>query len=784
MPNYTYDDFTRAAEAAGLSGSFDASDLTTAQKYPEYGLSLVSLKRDLGNAQTAEQRLLVNEAMNQLRKNYGSYGVGEGANRSYATSYGSQISDALDKIGSYGPYSSAYGDQISQALSDIGSYGDFMYSQDSAYRDLLDRIINQQSFSYDPGTDPIFSSYKKAYNREGDRAAANALAAAAAATGGRASSYANMAAQQANNYYAGKLADIIPTLRSQALSEYNNQYDQLLRQMNTMASDRNSEYQLYLDRLSQMQQNLQNLQGQDATEYGRYENTLAQLQQDLENLQRQDATDYNRYLDELNAAYQRERDEATDRQNEFDNALKVYTATGQITGALADYLGGGSTYAGAAATYTGGGSSGGGRSYSGGSYTGSQSGNTPEAVQQEINDMLARYSTSQITGETYTDANGNPICRITSWEDYQRLKELTGATDDALNAAGISYAYPTTTDENGNLIPAVAYTTMAGGNPMTWEQVDAAGGNYQLATQTFETMRNGGASKEDVLAEIRAWYQDGDLTQSDYLRLYNQYRNMDLSEFGGSAATTPSTSGRATGNGTVKPGTRTPGGTAGTTATTNTGTGTAAGSSNAASGSGTSSILSRLGDAIRQAAANAEANPYAGYATDPLSASQILGNNASSASSSSNRSTASSSGSSGSANRSTSTGTVSAGTRTPSTSSTPAASSGSSSSSSSSSSGGLLTQLGNALRNAVQQANASAAANPYAGYATDPLSASQILGTSASSSSGSSNKSTSSSSSTKKATTTSKSTSSSSTVKKATSTSGGNSATRRTASTR
>ena len=240
MPNYTYDDFTRAAEAAGLSGSFDASDLTTAQKFPEYGLSLVSLKRDLGNAQTAEQRLLATEAMNQLRKNYGSYGVGDGADRSYAASYGSRINQALDDIGNYGPYNSAYGDQISRALSDIGNYGDFKYSQDSAYKDVLDRIINQRSFSYDPSTDPLFSSYKKAYNREGARAAANALAAASAATGGRASSFANVAAQQQANYYAGKLADMIPTLRSQALNEYNNQYDQLLRQMNAMASDRDS----------------------------------------------------------------------------------------------------------------------------------------------------------------------------------------------------------------------------------------------------------------------------------------------------------------------------------------------------------------------------------------------------------------------------------------------------------------------------------------------------------------------------------------------------------------
>ncbi len=645
MP-YTYDDFRRAADAAGLSDSFDESDLTIAQRYPEFGLSLVSLKRDLGNAQTAEQRLLVNEAMNQLRKNYGSYGVGEPGNRSYATSYGSKIDQALDKIGSFGDYQSAYSDQISKAIGDIGSYGDFkssygnqiskaledikgygdfQYSKSGDYQELLDRIINQGSFQYDPTTDPIFSSYKKAYNREGDRAAANALAAAAAATGGRASSYANMAAQQANNYYAGKLADIIPTLRNQALDEYNNAYEQLLRQLSTVAGDRSTEYQQYLDRLTQMQQNLQNLQGaeateyqqyldrltqmqqnlqilqgQDETEYGRYNDQLARMQQELEDLRTQDQTDYSRYLDLLNEEYTKERAAAQDRQNEFDNALKVYTATGQITGALADYLGGGSTYAGAAGTYTGGSGS----SYNPGTYTGSKSGNELTAEEKKNMDeagrIIAQYSYSKITGEPYRDESGKVFANIGSWEDYQRIKQLTGASDEQLAANGIRYGYPTTKDGNGNLMPALAP------NGSTWEEYDAAGGNYQSMVERIQHLMNAGATKDEVLADIRDAYQNKVITPSDYQRLYNQYRNMDTSEFG--SGFVPSTSGRATGKGTVQPGTRTPPTTTTPTATTQapTTTGTTGGAVN--------SIVQAIQKAVQQA----EADPYAGYNVDPV----------------------------------------------------------------------------------------------------------------------------------------------------------------------
>ena len=243
---YTFDDFTKAATSAGVLDSFDANDLDYAKKYPEFGLSMVSLKRDLGNAKTDEQKLLASEAMNQLRKNYGSYWTGDSGNRSYAASYGSKINDTMKRINDYG------------------------------------------DFKYDPGTDPLYSDYKKAYLREGERAAANALAQSAAATGGIPSSYAQTAAQQAANYYAARVADAIPTLRAQALDEWNNG-------------------------LNVLRGNLSMYQGQDDS-------------------------DYKRYLDMINAEYQKERDAVADAQQEYANALQLYQLTGQITGPLKDLL--------------------------------------------------------------------------------------------------------------------------------------------------------------------------------------------------------------------------------------------------------------------------------------------------------------------------------------------------------------------------------------------------------------------------------------------------------------
>ena len=65
---YTYDDFVKAANQSGLMGQFSQDDLNLAQKYPEFGLSVLSLKKDYNNATTAEQRLLANQAANELAR--------------------------------------------------------------------------------------------------------------------------------------------------------------------------------------------------------------------------------------------------------------------------------------------------------------------------------------------------------------------------------------------------------------------------------------------------------------------------------------------------------------------------------------------------------------------------------------------------------------------------------------------------------------------------------------------------------------------------------------------
>ena len=276
---YTYDDFVKAANQSGLMGQFSQDDLNLAQKYPEFGLSVLSLKKDYNNAATAEQRLLANQAANELRKSYGNYSGGaDGGSFRLESKLNRRSDDLLDQLGSFGSFS--YGE--------APTYENTFAQQQ---KDLLDRILNREDFSWRKETDPQWSSYKKSYLREGDRATANALAKASAASGGRPSSYAVNAATQAGDYYATKLNDVIPTLYQQAYERYLDEYNMKLKDLNTVNQQEQLDYAKYLDRLGQFNTDR-------GFAYQNYADDYDRLRSQLADVQGQDQIDYARYLDE------------------------------------------------------------------------------------------------------------------------------------------------------------------------------------------------------------------------------------------------------------------------------------------------------------------------------------------------------------------------------------------------------------------------------------------------------------------------------------------------------
>jgi hypothetical protein len=172
---YSYDDFLSAARNAGMEDSFSEDDLMTAQLNPEYGLSLLKLQKDYSGAKTAEQKLLAQEAINQLRGSYGRRAT------------------------------NPTGTQAAQYQTDAAS------------------AVGTGGFVYNPDADPNVAAARKRYLREGQRAMEDTLAAAAANTGGVPSTAAITAAQQANDYYSTQFEDALPQLEETAYQRYLNE---------------------------------------------------------------------------------------------------------------------------------------------------------------------------------------------------------------------------------------------------------------------------------------------------------------------------------------------------------------------------------------------------------------------------------------------------------------------------------------------------------------------------------------------------------------------------------
>lgn len=171
-----------------------------------------------------------------------------------------------------------------------GSKPTYTSQYDARIDEMLNQILNRDKFSYDAATDPLFQQYQSMYQREGNRAMNDTLAAAAANAGGL-NSYAITAAQQANDYYNAQLGDKIPELAQLAYSMYlddidlqvqdlgllqnmdNTQYSRYRDTMSDWRDDRNFAYDMYRDQMGdyQWEKNFDYNAGRDQIADGRYD---------------------------------------------------------------------------------------------------------------------------------------------------------------------------------------------------------------------------------------------------------------------------------------------------------------------------------------------------------------------------------------------------------------------------------------------------------------------------------------------------------------------------------
>ena len=116
--------------------------------------------------------------------------------------------------------------------------------------DLFDQIMNYGDFSYDQEKDQLFQIYKQQYLSAGAGAMKNQLAAASANTGGYNNSYSQQSAQQAYNNTMSGLSDKAIELRANALTTWQNEYNQIQDRYNLVNNQKAAEESSYYNKLN------------------------------------------------------------------------------------------------------------------------------------------------------------------------------------------------------------------------------------------------------------------------------------------------------------------------------------------------------------------------------------------------------------------------------------------------------------------------------------------------------------------------------------------------------
>ena len=159
--------------------------------------------------------------------------------------------------------------------------GDYQSSYQERIDQLLNQLLQRDTFQYSYTRDPLYRQYEQTYLQNAYNASADAAAQAAALTGGYGSSYAASVAQQAYQQQIGALSSAIPTLYSLALDTYESGGNELVSQLDQLNSSEQDAQQLYNNKLSdyytQLQQKGEAYNSAYEQDYGQYQDYLSQL---------------------------------------------------------------------------------------------------------------------------------------------------------------------------------------------------------------------------------------------------------------------------------------------------------------------------------------------------------------------------------------------------------------------------------------------------------------------------------------------------------------------------
>lgn len=396
--------------------------------------------------------------------------------------------------------------------------------------ELMNGILNRESFSYDPNNDPLYSSYKKTYTREGQRAAADTMGQYAAMTGGMPSTAAIAASQQAGNYYAAQLADKIPELQQLAYRMYvdegNTQrsnldmlmgleqtdyqkYLNILNQYNTdrnfaygvYSDDRNFDYQQYLNELNQYNADRNFAYNQYLTDLDQYNTDRTFNYQTM-----RDATSDARYEDETQ--YQRQQTAKKDAQEQINSYLSAGGRANGISSDLIAQSGYEPAYLAALENYYA-------MQAQSGNGTGSSSGRSRSSSSSGGGSGSDPGIWSKV--EEYEAIGGDP-------DDYisANYKALGFSTASSAKAAYRVYRTQTDYDaEDGETpgginVPWAEATESARDIASTYE-------NFAKLDSQLQAMAKGKGTSQDIANSLDYALRTAQITQAQYLILYQKY---------------------------------------------------------------------------------------------------------------------------------------------------------------------------------------------------------------------------------------------------------------------
>ena len=212
-----------------------------------------------------------------------------------------------------------------------GKPGEFTSAYADRIAGLLDRMENDQGFSYDPESDPLYQNYRDQYIRLGQRAMQDTMGSAAALTGGYGSTYSQAAGQQQYQDYMTRLGEQMPGMYDRAYQQYRDSVGDRQNLLGTMANLDATDYGRYRDTVGDWQNDRDYYSGLYNTErnfdYGQYRDRMDQFNKDrafnYQGLTDQRNFDYGAYRDQVgdwqtdrNFAYGQHRDQMSDWQTD------------------------------------------------------------------------------------------------------------------------------------------------------------------------------------------------------------------------------------------------------------------------------------------------------------------------------------------------------------------------------------------------------------------------------------------------------------------------------------